>query len=110
MHFPALSVRAASTLGQCARFVKGQGGDRPLFFAALMHRKNIFPYGQNIPGLARGRDCKSLIIFRKKIACEFSKLLKPASMLALRLVKRGLSTTLSTVAVDIWKSRAKTGA
>ncbi|WP_141213332.1 hypothetical protein [Janthinobacterium sp. PC23-8] len=90
------------------RFVKGQARQGVVFRPVFMHRKNIFPLGQNTVDAAPRCHPKSLIINRKKIACEFSKLLKPAPLLALRLVKRGLSTTLSTVAVDIWKNRAKT--
>jgi len=64
-------------------------------------QKNIFFVNWRNFVLVQNPRCKSLILISKNIACENSKLLKAALILALRLVKRGLSTTLSTVAVDI---------
>jgi hypothetical protein len=70
---------------------------RPIAYA----QQNIFFMNPGNFVVGQYPPCKSLILFIKNIACENGKLLKPASVLALRLVNRGLSTTLSTVAVDI---------
>jgi hypothetical protein len=78
----------------------------------LIHRRRRFParqlYFQKFEKLNSRRSgliCKCLIFKVNNIAYGTGNLLKPALLLALRAVKGGLFTTLSTDAVDIPESR-----